>query len=59
MLISMLSPSKWVLTKYKAMVVKMVIYSPTINVAKKNYELFCDVETLLGLACLLPLLEPM
>jgi hypothetical protein len=32
--IFMLSPSKWVLAKYKALVVKMAIYSPTIDVAK-------------------------
>jgi hypothetical protein len=29
----------------------------TIAITKPNYELFCDVETFLGLACLLPLLE--
>jgi hypothetical protein len=57
--ISMLSPSKWVLAKYKALIVEMDVYGPTIDVAKKNYELFCDVETLLRLACVLPLLESM
>lgn len=35
---------------FKAMVVKMVIDSPTIDIAKKDYELLCDVEALLGLA---------
>jgi hypothetical protein len=55
----MLSPSKWVLAKYKVLVVKMAIYSPTIDVVKKNYEFSCDVERLLGLACVLPLLESM
>jgi hypothetical protein len=43
--IFMLSSSKWVLVKYNALGVKMVIYSPTIDVAKEIYELFCDVET--------------
>ncbi len=38
--IFMLSPSKWILAKYKALVVKMVIYSPTINVAKKIMSSF-------------------
>jgi hypothetical protein len=42
---------------YKVVVVKMVIDSPTIDIAKKNYEFLCDVEALLGLACVLPLLE--
>jgi len=31
--------------------------SSTIDIAKPNYELFCDVEMSLGLACVLPLLE--
>jgi hypothetical protein len=28
-----------------------------INIAKINYELLCDVKTLLGFACVFPLLE--
>jgi hypothetical protein len=42
---------------FKAMVVKMVINSPTIDIAKKKYELLCDMEAFLGLAYVLPLLE--
>jgi hypothetical protein len=42
---------------YKVVVIKMVIDSPTIGIAKTNYELHCDVEALLGLACVLLLLE--
>jgi hypothetical protein len=30
-----------------------------IEDAKANYELFCDIEMLLGLACILPCLETM
>jgi len=41
---------------YKVMVVKMVIDSPTIDIAKNNNELLCDEKALLGLACVLPLL---
>jgi hypothetical protein len=29
----------------------------TINTTKVNYELLCDVETLLGFMCIFPLLE--
>jgi hypothetical protein len=28
-----------------------------INIAKINYELLCDVKTLLGFMCIFPLLE--
>jgi hypothetical protein len=42
---------------YKVVVVKMVIDSPTIGIAKINYELLCDVEALLRLACVLLSLE--
>lgn len=55
----MLSPSKWVLNKYKPLIVKMVKVNSTINITKPNYELLCDVETFLGLTCVLPLLEAM
>jgi hypothetical protein len=44
---------------YKVMVVKMVIDSPTIGIAKTKYELLCDVEASLGLACVFLLLKSM
>jgi hypothetical protein len=53
----MLSPSKRVLCEYKTLVVKIVEDSVTIDIAKTNYELLCDLETLLGLSCIIPLLE--
>lgn len=37
----------------------MAIDSTTIDIAEANYELLCDPHTLLGLACVLPLLEAM
>jgi hypothetical protein len=45
--------------KYKPLVVKMsddAISNATINT---NYELLCDVETIMGLTCVLPMLEAM
>jgi hypothetical protein len=53
----MLSPSKKILNEYKAFVVKMAIDSVSVQITKVNYELLCDVETLLGLAYVIPLLE--
>jgi hypothetical protein len=55
----MLSPSKCVLNKYKALIVKMAKDSSTIDIAKPNCKLLCDVETFLGFTCVLPLLEAM
>jgi hypothetical protein len=53
----MLSPSKRVLSEYKALVVKMVEDNVIVDTTKINYELMCDLETLLGLSCIIPLLE--
>ncbi len=55
--VSMLSPSKWVLNEYKTLDVKMATNSVAINITKVNHELLCDVEMLLGLACIIPLLK--
>ncbi len=54
---SMLSPCKRMLNEYQMLVVKMVEDNVNIVIVKANYELIYDVETLLGLACVLPLLE--
>ncbi len=37
----------------------MVKNNGQIENAKANYELLCDIEMLLGLACILPCLETM
>ncbi len=55
----MLSPSKRVLGDYKPPIVKMVEDNSTINTVKTNYKLHCDVQTVLGVACVMPLLEAM
>jgi hypothetical protein len=55
----MLAPSKQMFREYKTLVVKMsddVANNVTINI---NYELLCDVETVMGLTCVLPVLEAM
>jgi hypothetical protein len=57
--ISMILPSKCVLSECKPPIVKMVEDSSTINIAKTNYKLLCDVETSLGVACVMALLEAM
>jgi hypothetical protein len=53
----MLSPSQRILNEHKALVVKMVIDNVNVQITKANYELLCDVKMLLGLACVIPLLE--
>lgn len=50
--IYMLSRSKRVLNEYKALVVKMTIDSASVQIVKAKYELLCDVEMLLGFACI-------
>ncbi len=39
------------------LLVKMTLDSPTIQQVKLNYENLCDLQVLLGLVCILPLLE--
>jgi hypothetical protein len=53
----MLSPSKKALNEYKVLVVEMVKDSVTIDTTKTNYGLMCDPNTLMGLFCIIPLLE--
>jgi len=57
--ILMLAPTKCVLQKYKTFVVKMVNDSLGNVSAKNNYELLCDCDTILGLICVLPMMEAM
>jgi hypothetical protein len=54
--ISMIAPTKRVWYEYKPLLVKMVEDVATVDNAKANYELLCNVETLLGLPHVLPLL---
>jgi hypothetical protein len=55
--ISMLEPTKRVMSEHCTLVVKMALDSTNNNSAKVNFELLCDIEVLYGLAILLPMLE--
>jgi hypothetical protein len=52
----MLAPFKRLVFEYKY-VMKMFKDLLINHVATTNYELFCDVETVMGLTCVLPMLE--
>jgi hypothetical protein len=55
--IFMLSLAKGEMEKYKILLVKMALGSLTNQQAKLNYENLCDIQVLLRLAYILPLLE--
>jgi hypothetical protein len=50
-------PSKKLVSEYKFVVMKMFKDLPTNHVATINYELLCDMEKMMGLTCVLPMLE--
>jgi hypothetical protein len=53
----MLKPAKQVLSQYSILLYKMHLDSSVVKVAAANQECLLNVETLVGLAWLLPLLE--
>jgi hypothetical protein len=53
----MVEPLKHVMEEYKTLIVKMSQDNVFIAQAKLNLDLLCDLHRLLGLFCLLPLLE--
>ena len=67
--ISLLEPLKRVMGEYKTLVVKMcddaAVKGPALTAkqaaaresARENYDLLCDIGTLLGLPCIMPLLD--
>jgi hypothetical protein len=55
--VSMLSPTKWVYLEFHPLMVKMHAKSQWNDVAWKNQNSLCDVEVILGLPCILLLLE--
>jgi len=57
--ISMLNLTKRLMVEYRTLLVKMTLDNPTNQQAKQNYEHLCDLQILLGLACILLLLESM
>ncbi len=53
----MFFPSKRIYFEYQPLIVKMHVKSPINDIASKNLNVLCDVELILGLPCLLPLLK--
>jgi hypothetical protein len=53
----MLTPLKLVGKEYKTLIVKMAIHSGYVEGNKTNLVNLCDVGTILGLSCILPMLK--
>jgi hypothetical protein len=47
----MLNLTRYVMSKYKMLMLKMAKYNMEVVIAKTNFELLCDVSLLLALAC--------
>jgi len=45
------------MVKYKTLIMKMAQENPLVIQARLNFDLICDIHTLLALSYLLPLLE--
>jgi hypothetical protein len=57
--ILMLRLTKKYMVEYKTLFVKMALDNPPNQQAMLNYEYFCYLQLLFGLACILPLLKSM
>ncbi len=57
--ISMLAPFKQMFGKYKTLMGKMSDDVASNAVINTDYELLCDVETIMGLTCVLLMLKAM
>jgi hypothetical protein len=53
----MLSPLKRLLAEYKSLVVKMYMNAPKSKLVQDNLDFLCDLELVLDLPCILPMLE--
>ncbi len=53
----MFSPLKRLLVEYKSLVVKMYMDAPKSKHAQDNLDFLCDLELVIGLPCILPMLE--
>jgi hypothetical protein len=53
----MLQPLKWVGKEYKTFIAKMATKSVYMELAKANFLNLCDIHMILGLPCILPMLE--
>ncbi len=55
--ISMLSLAKHMYVEYPLLIVKMHLESSNNKVVLKNLDVLCDIKFILGLLCILPMLE--
>jgi hypothetical protein len=55
--ISMLSPLKCVQDQYKSLIVKMCSNCEKNKYSPDNFELLCDLDLILGLPCVMPILK--
>jgi hypothetical protein len=55
--ISMFKPLKQLLMEYKSLVIKMYMDASKSKHVWNNLDLLCDLELVLGLPCILPMLE--
>jgi hypothetical protein len=53
----MLLPTKWVLSEYHALVLKMHRDVDIIMQVAHNWELLCNLEVMMGLSCIIPMFE--
>jgi hypothetical protein len=53
----MLVHSKWMFNEYKTFMVKINNANASKPSVKTNYEVLCDVKIIMGLTCMLPMLE--
>jgi hypothetical protein len=53
----MLSLVKWMMSMYMLLLAEMAKDNPSIMITNVNFELLCDVNLLISLSCLLPMLE--
>ncbi len=53
----MLGPLKCVLAQYKSLVVKMHSNYEMNKSIHDNFELLCDLELIIGMPCVMPILE--
>jgi hypothetical protein len=53
----MLQPLKWVGKEYKTFITKMATNSVNVESAKANFLNLCDIHMILGLPCILPMLD--
>ncbi len=55
--VNMLSPMKHIMEQYQFLIAKMHVDSPQNNIVNDNLNLLCDLEPILGLHTILPLLD--